>query len=152
MGVALLLMMGMFLAAVVAVVVRGRRTPGTLSPLLRLASGAGGLVVLLFFDWTLTMHMCGAGFPVRQCWLAWLSWLAAAAVLAHPRPLALSFGLCLVGLLALGWTYDAVVHRRDYTGSPRWVAFTARPGEQATVVRLWHTSVTGLYAVRRSVP
>jgi hypothetical protein len=150
-GYVLLAMMAAFLAAVVAVVVRGRRAPRTLSPLGRLGIGAGGLVVV-FLAWTLTMHMCGAGLPARQWWLASLSWLLAAAFLAHPRPLALAFGLCLVGFLVLGFSCDAVVHRRDYTGSPKWATFTARPGEQVTVLSIWHTRLTGLYAVRRSGP
>jgi hypothetical protein len=147
----LLVMMAAFLAAVVTLVVRGRRAARTLSPLPRLFIGAGGLMVL-FFASTLTMHMCGAGLPARQWWLASLSWLLAAAVLAHPRPLALAFGLCLAGFLVLGFSYDAVVHRRDYTGSPKWAYFTARSHETVMVLPLWHTRLTGLYAVRRSGP
>lgn len=112
--------------------------------------GGGGLVFLTLFG--MVSHMCGAGQATRQWLLVVLLWLLAAGTLSRVPGLAIALAVCLVGVLTLTFHYNSVVHRPDYTGNPRWAIRTARPGEAVTVDPLWHTPLTGIYAVRRSGP
>ncbi len=92
------------------------------------------------------LHKCGAGNPLFQ-WIIPSVCAACTLIFVKPKGKRWGFGtLFAVSALLLSFHFAHLVHTPAYTGNPKWEERIPRAaGKKAHVVRLWHTSLTGLY-------